>query len=144
MKVNLLLCISLVIALNSCSGVKKNDKVESAKSATTTEVSTKTENYYGTYEGVLPCADCEGIKTTLKINPDKTYNLESVYLNKKDGDFDECGTYDVLNGNVIELITPSSNYKTYYRILDNSVMLSDKEGTINNGPLAEHYILKKK
>lgn len=44
-----------------------------------------------------------------------------------------------------ELITPSSGEKTYYRMLNNKqVMLSDKEGTVNKGSLAEHYILNKK
>lgn len=45
----------------------------------------------------------------------------------------------------MELVTPSSGEKTYYRMLNNrQVMLSDKEGTISQSLLAEHYILNKK
>ncbi len=45
----------------------------------------------------------------------------------------------------MELAQSSSNEKSYYKILDGSkVMLSDKEGTVNQGVLAEYYILKKK
>ncbi len=29
----------------------------------------------GTYQGILPCADCEGIKTQLLINKDLNYIL---------------------------------------------------------------------
>lgn len=44
----------------------------------------------------------------------------------------------------MELVTPSSGEKTYYRMLNNrQVMLSDKEGTISQSLLAEHYILNK-
>ena len=44
----------------------------------------------------------------------------------------------------MELAQSSSNEKSYYKILDGSkVMLSDKEGTVNQGVLAEYYILKK-
>ncbi len=45
----------------------------------------------------------------------------------------------------MELVTPSSGEKTYYRMLNNrQVMLSDKEGTISQSLVAEHYILNKK
>lgn len=119
------------------------------KQTTTSEVktenidSTKTE-YCGIYEGTLPCADCEGIKTTLTVNEDTTYELRSEYLGKKDNNvFEECGVYNILNEDIIELITPSSGVKTYYKILENAVALSDSEGNLNEGELAEYYILKK-
>ena len=51
----------------------------------------------------------------------------------------------MIGDSIIELITPSSGEKTYYRMLNNKqVMLSDKEGTVNKGSLAEHYVLNKK
>ena len=31
------------------------------------------------------CADCGGIKTTLKINSDATYDLRSEYLGEENG-----------------------------------------------------------
>jgi copper homeostasis protein (lipoprotein) len=45
---------------------------------------TKTEKaanaYVGTYEGILPCADCEGIETELALSPDTTFTLIEYYL----------------------------------------------------------------
>ena len=45
-------------------------------------------DYEGTYKGVLPAADCPGIETTLILNPDKTFTLHSVYIDR-DSSFDE-------------------------------------------------------
>ena len=70
----------------------------------TTTVNTKNKNFYGTYEGTLPCADCSGIRTTLKINSDTTYELRSEYLGRKDGVFEESGIYNIVGENIIELV----------------------------------------
>ena len=99
----------------------------------------------GTYEGILPAADCEGIRTALTLNNDNTYVLRSEYIGEKDAIFESKGSYHFINGRLMELAQSSSNEKSYYKILDGSkVMLSDKEGTVNQGVLAEYYILKKK
>ena len=55
------------------------------------------------------------------------------------------GFSHIIGDSIMELVTPSSGEKTYYRMLNNrQVMLSDKEGTISQSLLAEHYILNKK
>lgn len=36
-------------------------------------------DWAGVYQGVLPCADCEGINTTLTLNNDGTFELEQAY-----------------------------------------------------------------
>ncbi|SHN16758.1 copper homeostasis protein (lipoprotein) [Cyclobacterium lianum] len=57
------------------------------------------------YEGTLPCADCEGIRTALKLenSPDKrerSYELRETYLGTADGDreFVSSGLYEVVYG----------------------------------------------
>ncbi|ELA09062.1 outer membrane protein G1a OmpG1a [Moraxella macacae 0408225] len=47
-----------------------------------------------TYFGVLPCADCSGIKTNLVINHDGTFVMEQEYLGKADK-FITKGSYDI-------------------------------------------------
>src|SRR5690554_2181081 len=37
-------------------------------------------DWSGTYSGVLPCADCEGIQTELTLKEDGNYILTSEYL----------------------------------------------------------------
>ena len=39
-------------------------------------------DWAGTYEGVLPCADCPGIKTRLTLNKNGTYELRAEFLDR--------------------------------------------------------------
>ncbi len=40
-------------------------------------------DWAGTYEGVLPCADCPGIKTRLVLLADGQYELSTQYLERQ-------------------------------------------------------------
>lgn len=54
----------------------------------------------GTYEGVLPCADCPGIRTRLTLEgpPGHRYRLEQTYLDRSPEPFVEEGVYYILRG----------------------------------------------
>ena len=39
-------------------------------------------DWAGTYEGVLPCADCPGIRTRLTLRQDGTYELSRLYIER--------------------------------------------------------------
>lgn len=43
-----------------------------------------TSDYFGTYSGVLPCADCEGIETELTLTSDGRFNISRHYLGVED------------------------------------------------------------
>ena len=142
MKTSFVWAIALLMMM-SCNSTQKNN-AQAENEETRVETAATSALAYGTYTGTLPAADCEGIKTTLTINEDKTYTLISEYIGVKDGTFETSGVYNLINPTLLELVTPSSGDKTYYKVLDgNRVMLSDKEGTVNEGSLAEHYILTK-
>jgi uncharacterized lipoprotein NlpE involved in copper resistance len=65
----------------------------------------------GTYSGVTPCADCEGIRETLELAGGK-YTLKLEYLGKKGGYFVERGKYKVGRGTIaLEGGAESSSYK---------------------------------
>ncbi len=51
-----------------------------------------------TYTGILPCADCQGIKTKLILNKDKTFLYEQNYLGKSKKPFINSGNYQVKGG----------------------------------------------
>lgn len=38
------------------------------------------------YEGILPCADCSGLKTELTLYGNNTFYLKETYLATRDGD----------------------------------------------------------
>ncbi|ENX12615.1 hypothetical protein F895_02992 [Acinetobacter sp. CIP 64.2] len=101
-------------------------------------------DWNGTYKGVLPCADCEGIETQLQLNLDKTYTLKETYLGKGDGKaFENKGkfTFDSKNTSVIELDKAGDGRK--YFVAEGYLKALDTEGKEITGELAEKYELQK-
>ena len=98
-------------------------------------------DYEGTYKGVFPAADCPGIETTLTLNADKTFALHQVYIDQKDGTFDEKGTYTV-EENLLTLRVEGGE-TSYYKVEENRLRLLDADKNEITGELAENYILNK-
>ncbi len=48
-------------------------------------------DWAGEYKGVVPCADCEGIETSLTLNMDQSYQLSTIYLGKDATAFKQQG-----------------------------------------------------
>lgn len=135
----------MLMAVFGCNEYRKRmgaDGGDSIAVEVQTGIAPRTD-FYGTYTGTLPCADCSGVRTTLTIHDDTTYDLRSEYLGKENGVFEENGIYRVVGVDVIELITPSTSDRTYYKILNGSIVLSDSTGMISRDELADYYVLKK-
>lgn len=70
------------------SGVQPDTMNDPAAVSTSSSASTvpsaadQMRQLAGTYEGSLPCADCEGIRTTLTLDAGGSYTLERAYLGK--------------------------------------------------------------
>ena len=150
-----IIAISLAsLVLAACSKTE-NKKVEEQTPATTETVSEATvadtahtaENaldWNGTYKGILPCADCEGIKTELELNSDKTYEIKETYLGKGDGKpFESKGSFqfDSKNSSIIELDKAGDSRK--YFVAEGYLKALDLEGNEITGALADKYQLKK-
>ena len=138
MKKTLILFVCSCAFLVACNGVK-TDKSNNADTAVT-EVDNAANACEGTYKGVLPAADCPGIETTLTLNPDKTFTLHSVYI-EKDASFDEKGTYTVEEG--LLTLEEESGELSYYRAEENRLRKLDMDKQEITGELAEQYILTK-
>lgn len=155
MKIKLLsLLFASAIIMYSCD-TKKEDVIVVDEDAVILEDSTSmvdehnaqtSLDWKGTYEGVLPCADCEGIKTELELNDDNTYELETEYLGAKE-ELKETqkGTFIWVDGNNIQLEgLKDENASKMYKIEENKVRFLNKDGSLVEGELAEHYVLTKK
>lgn len=140
MRKNILLLSAAIATLTvACNG----NKTQSAGNATATDSSTAI-TLQGTYEGTLPAADCPGIETSLTINADSTYDLTSHYIGQKDT-IRESGVYHTAAGKLLMLVTPSSNDKTYYKVLDDStIIMTNDKGEEPTGELNKNYRLRKK
>ncbi|WP_415721279.1 copper resistance protein NlpE [Photobacterium ganghwense] len=100
-------------------------------------------DWAGTYTGILPCADCEGIKTELVIKDDGTFTLTEMYLGKDGGAFEHEGTFNWNTaGNTIALPGISDSAVQYF-VGENQLFRLDLEGNRITGDLESHYILKK-
>lgn len=99
----------------------------------------------GVYKGVLPCADCEGIETTIVLKDDKTYEITSLYLGTKGNaeEFVEQGQWEITQ-NIIKLHdhTQDELVKQLF-VGEHFIKYLDLEGQEIKGSLEEHYVLKK-
>lgn len=104
---NLSMILAMACLLLSCNS-RKNEKLPetSLKDIGTSIIEdTNSLNEATVYEGVLPCADCSGIETVLKIyRGDGTmeshkFELTSIYKGKEDRKpFKETGTFNLERG----------------------------------------------
>ncbi|MGF1735817.1 copper resistance protein NlpE N-terminal domain-containing protein [Photobacterium satsumensis] len=97
----------------------------------------------GTYTGILPCADCEGIKTELVVKKDGTFILTEVYLGKEGNAFEYEGSFNWNTaGNTIALPGAGDDAVQYF-VGENQLFRLDREGNRVEGDLASHYVLRK-
>ncbi|MBL7924944.1 MAG: copper resistance protein NlpE N-terminal domain-containing protein [Bacteroidia bacterium] len=104
-----------------------------------------------TFEGILPCADCAGIRTHLKINEDSlSYFLTETYMGRTDPDsvFLRSGTFSRITGadsvsTILELSPVKESGKLYFLVAGDSALKKlDQEG---KEIISEYnYILKRK
>lgn len=144
------LCYIALLALftTACSEAsKENTAINTAQvqteAATTVPVGDTSQNsldWAGSYEGVLPCASCEGIQTLITLQADNRFVQETVYLGKDEKIFKLIGkaVWDE-KGQKITL-----DDGTQYLVGENQLIMLDTEGKRITGDLAANYVLKKK
>lgn len=85
---------TITLGLSACSKTQEpssNENMDSENSAQMNTPATSRSlpagdtaetslDWAGEYEGVFPCADCEGIKIELELKPNNTYKLSEEYL----------------------------------------------------------------
>lgn len=100
-------------------------------------------DWSGKYEGILPCADCEGIKTTIQLNDNGTYVMTTKYLGEGQEETVEGSFEWDKTGTVVTLINDDEEpYKL--KVLEGAIQKLDIEGKEITGELAKLYFLQKK
>lgn len=101
-------------------------------------------DWEGIYRGILPCADCEGIQTTVYLNKDLSYNIKSRYMGKSDSVFQSSGHF-IWNkeGSQISLKSNTNEETLQYQVGENVLIQLDQQGEKITGVLADHYMLSK-
>lgn len=138
MKKLLLFALSLIV-LNPIFAQKKKDKKNPWLSVAP---ATAVKDWEGVYMGVVPCADCEGIQTMIKLNKDNSYTIQTKYLGKGPEIFEDKGKIS-WDKNGFLLLLLSGDDSSLVKLSLNELTLLDKEGKPVVGQYASYCILKK-
>lgn len=107
----------------------------------TTHTSENSVDWMGTYEAVIPCADCPGIKMKVVLNEDKTFEIESEYM-ERDTKANEAGTFVWYNnGSSVHLTGEDTDLR--FKVGENQLFQLDADGKMIEGELADKYVYKK-
>lgn len=146
-----LLIALFAFALISCTSKSGNqfdkDRADAPKDQSIIDPYAAQESldWVGVYEGTLPCADCDGIETSIQLNENYTYVATYTYIGKPKDEkaFSYKGTF-TFDGLGSTITLESDTETSQYRVGENELILLDAEGDVNVGKLAHMYILKKK
>lgn len=144
------LCYIALLALftTACSEAPKEEtavntaqaQTEAPKSVPVGDTSQNSLDWAGSYEGVLPCASCEGMQTLITLQADNSFVQETVYLGKDEKILKLMGK--VIWDELGQKITLEDG--TQYLVGENQLIMLDTEGKRITGELAANYVLKKK
>ena len=98
-------------------------------------------DWSGSYQGVLPCADCAGIETVVTLNSDLTYQSQSRYQGKSDEVFNASGTFSWNSAG--STVTLGGDDPAQYFVAEGRLIRLALDGRRVSGPLAERYVLQK-
>jgi len=137
------LVIAFVTSYIFC-GTEQNDagvdsiKIEEYTAALSNKIDL--DSVAGTYCGVLP----PDVETTLTLNADGTYLLTRIFKEKQNEQERLKGTFQVLDGNILMLVHPSSGDNIFYKVRDaKHIILLDSFRNEPKGMNARLYVLVK-
>lgn len=152
MRIYYLIPFVATLFLYSC---KRESSVEQIKVSvpvikTDTVVKPSTHNasnaldWQGTYEGILPCADCKGITTSIQLKSDMTYILKVSYLGeKKSNSSEKKGKFSWKSDGLGIMLEGIDNTPNQYMVGENKLFQLDNQGKRIQGKLASNYELLK-
>lgn len=126
-----------VLAISGCTA--PTTSTSSTQAVATPEHNARNSlDWPGTYRGVLPCADCEGIETVVVLSPTGQYRAQSKYLGKSPRVIKQQGNFTWNpEGNTITF----SDTPVRHFVGENQIIRLAEDGTRVTGPLAKNYVL---
>ncbi len=151
--------MGFVVSMSACNSADKKNDTAAADSIATMKMATDSNvitaaidssntaqnplNWQGTYKGVMPCADCEGIETEIMLHADSSYMIATKYAGKKDkAEVKGDGKFVWVDGSHIQLQGIKNEASTYF-VSENKITQMDMAGKKIEGASAEKYILTK-
>jgi len=149
----LLLMLAVISTLSGCafwSRITAKDSnpaasatVADTDSAGSADSSRNTLDWPGSYEGVMPCADCEGIRTRLILGADLSYSISREYLDKNPITYVDSGRFTWSAAGDRIVLDSGEDGPNSWLVGENRLFQLDMDGQRINGTLANNYILLK-
>ncbi len=98
-------------------------------------------DWQGMYTGILPCADCEGIRTELQLKQDFTYEMGLKYLGKSDEVIRSNGKFAWNTSG--SAITLNGDNTQQFIVGENKLIKLDINGKAIDSKLVNNYQLMK-
>jgi copper homeostasis protein (lipoprotein) len=131
-----LICLT-TLALGACSSPSGDTLADGAHN------SRNSLDWAGSYTGITPCADCEGIRTTVTLQQDGTYTRELIYLGKSGRPVSDAGPFAWNDAGSGITLAPGSESSQQYQVGENRLYHLDRAGNRIAGELADRYMLEK-
>ena len=138
----------LTVTLAGCSAPTNGERSPAFAAAESLQPSEASAAPIGVYEGLLPCGDCAGLRTTIYVRADGTYTRIYTYEGEKDDlgrtpSFSEAGSWK-LEGRRFTF-TPKDHSPAWLAdSTEHGLRLLDGEGSPVEGPLGPMYDLQKR
>ena len=130
------LLATMIIALSACAPVPHTPAGVAAEHNARIAL-----DWAGRYQGVLPCADCEGISVIVTLADNGTYVTRQQYLGKRGSISEEKGRFSWNPaGNTVTL---GHSDPTHYFVAENRLIRLAPDGSRITGALADLYVLTK-
>jgi len=131
--VSVLLAAFAIFGLGSCLSNREPVDIHNAKISL---------DWDGVYTGTIPSASGSGIDVLLKLNPDQSFELRYIYLDRAHNPFTRTGSFQWDDtGSIITLNI--NDTPPYYKVAENKLFQLDMNGKPISGKLADMYVLKK-
>lgn len=110
-----------LFALIGCNNRSEVDVIQSTQVA-------ELKPMQQSWRGILPCADCEGIETSLFLEKDGTWVMNERYqgVREEPSSFASYGTWARTADKLV--LTDSQGEKSYYRAKGDALEMLDREG----------------
>ena len=146
-----ILLLSFGLRLFSCTGRPSSSELSSQNlpEAGQEVISPPAQNHpwAGTYFGLLPFREGDGIETRLRLSEDSTFALHTEYHGRNDALEEEFTGKIVWEKSANEirltLVGKIGGYPSQYLMQDSLLIQLDSKGQKIDGPLAERYWLKR-
>lgn len=132
--------LTLVVFAFGC----KSGKNAGQESNTTNTKKEAKEYFSGTYAGIAPCGDCDGIQQVIDLSQNGRYSWEQIFLNTKKTKYTSTGNlvWDT-TGTIIEMKHPQLETSAFYKVTEGLIFQIDKEGNAVKGTKYQTYSLDK-